>query len=60
MSIRYRHGLIAGFFGGWAFGTLTTGYLTIMSILLAILAALLFFDYWRGIASWSEPTEYEP
>jgi hypothetical protein len=33
MSIRYRHGLIAGFVGGWAFGTLTTGYLAITSIL---------------------------
>jgi hypothetical protein len=54
MNVLYRHGLIAGFFGGWAFGTLTTGYFAIMSILLVILAALVFSDYWRGIAS--DPT----
>jgi hypothetical protein len=51
MNVRYRHGLITGFVGGWAFGTITTGYWGITIILLAVLAALIFFDYWREIAS---------
>jgi hypothetical protein len=50
MNIYYRHGLTAGFFGGFAFGTLTTGYFAIMTLVLVILAVLIFSDYWRGIA----------
>jgi hypothetical protein len=58
MNIYYRHGLTAGFFAGWAFGTLTTGYFAITGVLLIILAFWVFSDYWRGIAS--DETEHQP
>jgi uncharacterized membrane protein len=55
MNVRYRHGLITGFFGGWSFGTITTGYWGVTVILLVIVGTLVFFDRRRGLMS--DPAE---